>query len=869
MSVTLYTFNKSGFLITVVRDSDYLNIIDYFSVPHPGPDTPQPPFTYIISSACQSGTFDRYNYFAQASPPYARAEIVHNSPTCGYVPPTCDIYIKTFKITPELDGGNNSATINVFAVSSFEPITYRLIKVGYPDVTNTTGYFTGVTPGGYFVVAEDTNGCSVERDVTIHPFDTSQTHFKYRLKFIDTLSVNIWELRLLDMLNVYDSAVYPKDITGGEGSPVKVTTANQNEDKTESIIPTVLEATLRYTGEDFTPDEFISVPEKSWKVELYKNGLMYFQGWLLPDQTQDFYMDLPYEIQIQATDGLPSLKGNTWGDGSGGQGYSNFQTQQYGLARWKNLVKQCLDQLGYNYFSPVIVSSLRFNNIYSRDLWYNLSTWSDILYDSSGVAVDTYTALQNLLGAFKLCIFQQKGRFFMVNWNDLSYINNPLVADKFALSFYEFAEDWSNIDATGLDVEQPIIQSIGFKNPIAPINPPQSLNYDKPYNIEVDISFNELALLYENPSFEIGAVQGELPSGMVGEAYGGNDIVAYCNYDTVTASPGSGAFDGNWELRIFGYHFYYDPFTGALMPFLKIFPLILIDQYGMKLSFSFKWRPSFSTPGGTASNPIPTFVIIFKDQGITPYYWAFDTGLWIPLSNSYPMTGVPTLTNGDITGWQDFTTTTTQFPITSMGTIEVRFYCVPIYQPSHDPASYVGDGAQYVDYDMLTITQLDANPSSTLQVSESHYETAVTGIPNADLKITSLSLFTYPNNKRVAGNVFTLNDYLTGQVANLWNFNLSGDRLDRLPATVSKAIARNYSRPMYIFEGDFKAVDIQFYGMFILKYYEGRVFQPFSIMIDCRMATGHIIMIECDDSLAQFIYTYTAIYQNNARQNSN
>src|ERR1019366_7286916 len=111
----------------------------------------------------------------------------------------------------------------------------------------------------------------------------------------------------------------------------------------------------------------------------------------------------------------------------------------------------------------------------------------------------------------------------------------------------------------------------------------------------------------------------------------------------------------------------------------------------------------------------------------------------------------------------------------------------------------------------LNITVKSTVPQSTLQTGESHYDTVVTGLPNADLKNVGLTLFTYPNNKRVAGNVFSTNNYLSGVVANLWSFALQpGDRPDRLPATISKAIARNYSRTMDIFEGDVSSNSIQF-----------------------------------------------------------
>lgn len=914
MAVTLYSFRTAGNLITVVRDDDYLNIINYFTTITGGPDIPQPPLGVIISSACQPGTFDRYNYFVQPNVPYARFEIQHNSPTCGYVPPTCDIYIKTLKVTPELNSDNDSASINMFAVSSYGDITYFLTcTLPIVNDSNTTGLFTNLAPGNYTINAVDSNSCSPPGQfINIVPFVETGTHFKYRLKFIDVNKRNNWELRLLDMLNDYDEYTYPIDITGATGSPIIKTTAYQSEDKTEPIAPTTLDVALLFTGLDFDPEEFTKVPEQSWKVELYKNNELDFQGWLLPDQTQDYYADKPYEIKIQATDGLPSLKGNKWGNGSGGQGYSDFQIQQYGLAKWKDLVKQCLDQLGYDYGKTVIISSLQFNGSYTNDLWLNVSTWSDILYDSSGVAVDTYTALQNLLGAFKLSIFQSGGRFFLVNWNDLSYVINALKIAPYEAAFYQFSEDWSTIELVGTNVEKPILQTVGYLWNVRPINPPAALNFDKPYNIEIDISFNILALLYENPSFEIGPVQGELP---IGFTKNGTLINVFVNYDPVIDGViGSGAYDGVWELKAKGY----PPFTPLPLPNNYIYSdNILIDQINQELNISFMWKvpDTGNNLGGHALGLVYSIGVIFVDgtsnnkyflatsnHTTTSYEDFIDSGKtpplpkpvetteWVAISNgispyysegdAYSIKGAPIT---DHTGWQSFNITAPVFPESQLGHVIFRFYSAKqqLYDTSkwvtitgnqqYNPYMYAElfDGIGYVLYDQLNLTLQDASPTSTLQTGENHLETAVTGIPNANLKTVTQSLFTYAKNKRVAGNVFTTNDYLTGQVANLWSFaTQTNDIKDRLPATIVRAIARNYSRPMRIFESDVEFTDLQFYSMFLLRFYDGIVFQPFSVMVDCRNAIGHIIIIEDDDSLSQTIYNYVSLYSNGARQNN-
>lgn len=874
---TLYSYNPSPSILRTVKrsteDPNYVTYSDFFI--GGGGSTPQPPVGTIVSIICAPDTFDQYTYRVQAGPPYAYATKQANSIYCGYVKPTCDIAKVNFTTTDETDSGANDGTANLFCTSSFAPITYTLRVVLGPDLaSNTTGYFTGLAPANnYRIDAVDTNACAFSQDFVILPFDSTKTHFKYRLKFNSRDGLTPFELQLYDMRHSYDATLFPKDITG-TGIPVSYKQSDPNEDKTTAIVSANLTINLIYTGLDFTPAEFSNVPEQSWYIVLEMGGLLYFQGWLLPDELQDFYADPEYPVTLTATDGIPSLKGNIFGDGSGGQGYGTAQIQQYGLVAWKRLVKQCLDQLGYNY-NVKVVSSLRYNGTYDRDLWLNMGTWADILYDSSGTPMDTYSALELLLKSMRLCLINHLGEFVLVNWNDMFYLTNGVVSDEFEKAFYQFADDMSNINTTGLDVTQPLLQPIGFGFPIAPVNPMQTINYDKAYNIEGDVSFDILALLFENPSFEIGPIQGELPPDWVANSPNN----AFFNYDPPNpADVQLGAYDGDWELRIQGY----SNFTTAtydLGIFLNLFrngdmdsnssiyfvPGFVCDQVNQKFNVSFAWRPQYYD---ATYSPQPVIGIEFVQDGTgDKYFWNVDQNKWIifPHYDFYPafVTNFGKITDYRI--WLNFNTSTDAMPGT--GIVYLKFYgAVPVAgarswgTQNHTIKTY--------DIDALNLTFSDASQSSALQTAEIHTMTAVTGLPQANLKQTDLRLFTYPNNKRVAGNIFYGHDYSTAPVSNLWNFALkSVDPKDRLAATVTRSIARNYGFHMLKFEGDVQCSSLQYYGLFTLQYYDGVLFMPYSIEGDLRNSVWHVVLIQCSDNDVQDVYKYTPKYERNARQN--
>lgn len=865
--VTLYSWNPNPFTLrTVIRstlDPTFIDYTDYAT----GGSAPQPPDGSILAIICQPGTFDRYTYKVSTSSPFATYTKEPNSTFCGYVPPACDIRELSFTVTDETAPGANDGTVNLFCTSSFAPITYFMSPpLPDPPQTNTTGYFTGLKPGtSYYINATDTNACNIHHDFVIKAFSEDYTHYKYRLLFPSGDGTIEWELQLYDMKNSYLKIDYPKDVEGS-GDPVIWTRSDQNEDKFSPIITHQLQIQLLFDNTLFTVEEFSTVPEQTWYVQLVSAGVTYFKGYILPDEIQGEYSDPPYIITLKATDGIPSLKGNKWGNGSGGQGYGTLQIQQYGLALWVALVKQCLDQLRYDYGDIHIVSSLQYNGNWSSGLWLNISTWSDILYDSSGVAISTYDALSLLLTSMKLSLVQEKGEFRLINWNDLYYINNGLVSTKFSEIFYRI---FSGL--TGIVTEDPNIdyQIIGFDAPLSPANPPQGITFDKPYNIENDCSFNLLALLYENPSFEIGAVQGQMPPGWTGYSSSHQPyFFAYCNYDPLDpTNPTAGAADGNWELRTDW--LYINSLSELLSNFMQIQYPFPVDEINRFVNVSFVWRPT-QVPTLPGINTLPQFALIFQDgtsgnrycytaTGSPPRWFIFTSGVGPTELN---MINPNVSTNGDYTSWQNYSLQTTQLPETGLGDLWIEFH-PPAY---FDNVTTVAGTRLICDIDLLNITLGNTQPQTISQIGEKHITTIVTGLPPADVKQNDFKLFTFPGNKRVAGNIFYGTDYSSGVIANKWNFALKSlDPQDRLPACITKAYSRQYKQPMYKWEGNIEAPYITYYAVYGLRFYEGRLFMPFKIESHLRIDVNNVTLIEISDEDVQAIYNYVPEYERNAR----
>jgi len=909
--VTLYTFFRPASylgpdaLVTVIRDDTDLTFIDFYTtsaIGGPG----QPPEGTTISVICEGTT--KYTYKVKSTFPYATYETEVNSYYCGYTPPTCDIFIKSFKKTDETGVGANDGTANLFAVSSFAPITYYLYDhLGVLITSNAIGLFAGLAPGDYSIKAVDTNPCTVEQFFTIVAYDPSLTRCKYRMQFKSILGGVTYRLDFLDQKHQYDPATHPIYLDGTD-TPLKKTTANPNEDKTEPILATTLDINIWHTGIINVENEFAKVDERTWFMQLYKNNVLDFQGWLLPDQINDNYADPNYPLSFTATDGLASLKGSNFGDptiftidSNGNKVY----TQLYGLFGWSYLVRVCLDWLNYDYGNTTIVSSLQNAGAYDEQFWSNVSTWGDNYYDSSGNPLDVYSALSNLLKSVKLTICQVNGAFVLCNWNDLWYIDKGLQAADYNLAFYTFNADMSGIINTG--VNQPALMPIGATRILKPIKPMQTINYDLSFGImKAVVDFSILALLYENPSFEIGAVQGDLPPDY---NHSEGTITAYLNHDPVTSTIGSGAYDGEWEIKVQG--------SGIPSPVNSFFenpsPFFNVDQANKLLNISFVWKvpPNSNTLFGNAMGYVFSFVAIYIDASSGNAYFLkptpaksisyFDYAsnghhppnqpsqtIWEHLSDTYytegdacSIKGIPTT---DYIGWQSYSITAPIFPESQIGTVSVRFYGVkaqlydtskylllgfdnPIFRDSFFIDVDTTDPGYYL-LDQLNITLSDASTSTNLQIGETHTVTNVTNYSKAETKQIDLTLFTYSPNKRLAGQFMYGLTYDTAVTMNALKFKLQTTALKgRLPMAVINSWARTYQQPMNIFEGEIKADNVPFYGVYQLDGYDGLLFYPFSVSADLRNSEVHIVIVAFDDSDAQVIYNYTAKYQRNSREN--
>lgn len=647
----------------------------------------------------------------------------------------------------------------------------------------------------------------------------------------------------------------------------------------------VAQSGIVYTLEVTTVDSNTPITPVNIVDNEYPGNVLDWQGWLLPDELQDLYADPIYPIQLTATDGLYSLKGSTFGDPSLTQTDPTgitYLTQLYGVKRWAYLVKICLDQLGYDYGNTILLSSLTWFSYNSQQWALYYQTWADQFYDENGIAKDTYSCLEILLKGMKLQMYQDGGHFVMWDINDVYYRNNSLLATEFARSLFVFNSDFTSIS---LYTTPPVNAALGANQPNLPYNPQQSLNYDRAFQqIQADISFNSLALLFPNPSFELNSIQGDIPDGL-GETVNMNAFANYVPQDPL--NPNIGAYSGSWMMRTIGRTFYrLVTLTPVPLPVVQAGTDILfcaaadgyrcvtnsfdIDQINKKLNVSFVWRPTYYSD---TENVCPRISIYFTDATSGNLYiysltakGGFETnGVgtgWYRPDHDFALVPIAQRIT-DYNAWNSFNLTTDIFPESQLGTVGVWLGTPIVYHKYGDMAA-----DRTIDYDAFVITQSDANNIYNFQTGEKHTLTNPTTYAKSEKKTINLSLFTFPGNKRLSGNMLYGTSYIDSEVTNQWFFRLSTEQIgDRLPGNIVRRIAKNYQRPMYKWQGDIYSDGISFYSVFTISGLTNRIFIVFTIEMDLRNSTGNIVLIEIDDTAMQSIYLYTPVYEKSARNN--
>ena len=128
----------------------------------------------------------------------------------------------------------------------------------------------------------------------------------------------------------YKILIKERDYTGvAENKSLGAAPLLRRDDSDSGISGTSLEMVIQ-ADVDGELTSLYTVDNKLFLVELYKNGVLIWTGYVLPEKYSEPYISVPYDISVTASDGLGILK--------------NIQYAQTGTRSIFEIIKYCCDQ---------------------------------------------------------------------------------------------------------------------------------------------------------------------------------------------------------------------------------------------------------------------------------------------------------------------------------------------------------------------------------------------------------------------------------------------------------------------------------------------------------------------------------------------
>lgn len=238
---------------------------------------------------------------------------------------------------------------------------------------------------------------------------------KYRIPFKELHVDILWEVYIKE-----------RDYTGsstdliGTAAPLITEYRPENDNDYDWIRPSICTIGMNsLTDHQFI--EFFTSDQKKYKIEVYRDSVFLWCGWIVPDAYKEPYMSPSYEVFITATDGLLSLKDIEWKSGGAMETYLSPYTGKRCLMR---TIESCLNKLDLNDVDIWDASYIYEANMAQTDsdsplvqTYHN----AERFYDDKNVPLDCYSVLLECLKAQNVQLWMENGYWNLVPQNAKKY----------------------------------------------------------------------------------------------------------------------------------------------------------------------------------------------------------------------------------------------------------------------------------------------------------------------------------------------------------------------------------------------------------------------------------------------------------------
>ena len=209
------------------------------------------------------------------------------------------------------------------------------------------------------------------------------------------------------------------DIPHGQVSPVEIDYPTADDDIFYPIKGSVL--SFKVLGGAINMDSIISEDETEYVLEYYRDGSLFWTGFVSPELCEeDIFLKTP-EIEFKTIDGLSAFKNAILKQTNG--------RKLYGFNSFKDIIASALRFIGYNYNFNILLNLKNKNQDPSFRLLDVIGTYMNIYRQKGNIPFTVDVIFKQLCYIFNMVVFQNRGQWFFIKPKDLVF--NLLTTQKY------------------------------------------------------------------------------------------------------------------------------------------------------------------------------------------------------------------------------------------------------------------------------------------------------------------------------------------------------------------------------------------------------------------------------------------------------
>jgi hypothetical protein len=197
----------------------------------------------------------------------------------------------------------------------------------------------------------------------------------------------------------------------GQATPVEIDYPTADDDIFYPIRGSIL--SFKVLGGIINMDSIISEDEKEYVLEYYRDGNLFWTGFVSPELCEeDIFLKYP-AIEFRTIDGLSAFKNAVLKETNG--------RLLYGFNSFKNIIASALRFIGYNYNFNILLKLKNKNELPIDRIIDIIGTYTNVFREKGNQAFGVDVIIKSICYLFNVVIYQNRGQWFIIKPKDLAF----------------------------------------------------------------------------------------------------------------------------------------------------------------------------------------------------------------------------------------------------------------------------------------------------------------------------------------------------------------------------------------------------------------------------------------------------------------